>query len=460
MKIRARMFVVAVAVALPQLVGLVWWDGVSRHAAAQAGLGGMLDRTLSEPGAGEACLAGPRAWSDRTVPPPHRGPPRGGPPDGSPPRGPRPGGRGKPRLDPPTLHAYSLDDLPADVASAVTDDGISALKTSVFSSRVGVVARSGWGGGCEVIVVRGATVRGFMGSVLPASPLWVAPMLLVATIMWLAVWPTVRRLQNLNRAVREGEYPVGMGGSDEIASLSRAFDEAVGALEREAQTRRDREEALREFVAHTTHDVRIPLTVLRGHLAALESGVRPEALQGAVREAHYLGTLLDDLAAHARMEAPQPLAPVELGPLIQRVVARHAPIARRSRVGLEHAIPEEPVVVHADLTLAEQAVSNLVYNAIRHNHAGGHVAVILDTDDDGVSIEVIDDGPGLDPEALAAGNVAPSPSRSRDSAGEGLGLLIVRRVAERHGWSFTLENGDDGGLRACLRALRPAFRKL
>lgn len=180
---------------------------------------------------------------------------------------------------------------------------------------------------------------------------------------------------------------------------------------------------------------------------------RRPGLQGAVREAHYLGTLLDELAAQARMEDRQPFGPVELEAVVERVVARHLPIARRCEIELVHAVPE-PVEVEADLTLVEQAVSNLVYNAIRHNHPGGHVAVIVERFVDGFEIRVIDDGPGVEPGALARlterGFVGPG-SRNRDSAGEGLGLSIVSRVAERHGWTFTLENVDEGGLIAVLR---------
>ncbi|MCA9572859.1 MAG: ATP-binding protein, partial [Myxococcales bacterium] len=242
-------------------------------------------------------------------------------------------------------------------------------------------------------------------------------------------------------------------GDDEITDVAKAFNQAAAANRAHVEQLAAREATLRDFVANTTHDVRIPLTVLRGHLVSLEGGDDPEALRGAMREAHYIGTLLDDLAAQARMQDPQPLVGVDLGPLVERVVARHTPIARRSGIELVHAVPDGPVSVEADVTLVEQAVSNLVYNAIRHNREGGHVAVVLEAEAPGFAIDVLDDGPGVEPDALARlterGFVGQG-SRNRDSAGEGLGLHIVARVAARHGWALSVENRPEGGLRARL----------
>ncbi len=71
-------------------------------------------------------------------------------------------------------------------------------------------------------------------------------------------------------------------------------------------------------------------------------------------------------------------AAVSLSELVDRVVARHRPVARASSVELNYAVPATPLVLQTDATLLEQALSNLVDNAIRYNVAGGHVAVVLD----------------------------------------------------------------------------------
>lgn len=443
MKIQARMAALAALVTLPQIVGLVAWDTLSRHEAAGSALAQMLEQAQRSPGARPACLADPEGWASSLDPP------------GAPPGPHGPGGRGP---APPTLHAWDAAGasptggpaLPLD-AARLSDATVRV--SSWYSADIFVVARTGWGGGCEIIGVHGSTVPGFLGSRIPASPLWFAPIVLVATVMWFAVWPVVRRLKALERAVSAGAARVEVDGDDEIAVLSRAFDRATAALRAEVAARTQRERTLTEFVANTAHDVRTPLTVLRGHLSQLESAPSPAVLTQAIGEAHYIGAILDNLAAHARMQVPPSAHPFDLCDIVERATARHQPIARRQGVSLRCGTPSAPLWALGDLTLAEQALSNLIENAVRYNHPGGHVGVTLDQDGDRFLLEVLDDGAGVsDAELtrLTQRGYRGDGARSRDRAGQGLGLDIVRLVAERHGWSFTLHHNEPAGLCATL----------
>ena len=132
----------------------------------------------------------------------------------------------------------------------------------------------------------------------------------------------------------------------------------------------------------------IPLTALQGHLAALEPRQRGAAageLASAAHESHYIGSLLSNLAGATRLEsAGVELAreALDLGALLARVVSRHGALARQHQVELGHAVPPEPITVLGDLTLIEQAVSNVIANAILHNRQGGHVAAVLDQRED------------------------------------------------------------------------------
>ena len=466
MKIRARMLSVGLAVALPQFVGLLWWDGHSRHRHSEMMLSGLVERAAKEPGAQERCLEDPEAWelAMKPEPPPFRPRHRGERPphrergpevrdhDAAPPRrrhrGPKP----------PTLHTFADPSSQGSERApvpfeTVTGDKAVALSPSVWSTNVYVALRTGWGGDCEYIVGHSTTVPGFFGSVLPATPVWIAPIILILTLMWLAVGPPVRRVRELTAAVRRGEHQIAMAGDDEIAELSRAFQQSATALASEAKLRGEREEALREFVANTAHDLRIPLTVLRGHLSRLETQPSAEALEQSVAEAHYLGALIDTLAAEARLDAPRQHAPTDLCEVVARVVARHLPISRRRQISLEHGEPDEPVLVSGDVTLIEQALSNLVYNAVHYNQAGGHVALTLDVEGDRFSLQVHDDGPGVSNEELkriTERGFRGSLARGRDDRGSGLGLSIVTRVAADHDWQFTIEAGESGGLLATL----------
>lgn len=221
---------------------------------------------------------------------------------------------------------------------------------------------------------------------------------------------------------------------------------------------------LRQFLANTTHDVMIPLTVLQGHLAAMQSRLAAgEAIEratvvSAMDEAHYIASILHNLAVVAKLDAGEPQlqrAAVDLNALVARVIGRHRPVARQLGVSLESAPPDEVLTTLADVTLLEQAVSNLVYNAIRHNKAGGHVAVILERGEDASTfrIRVVDDGPGIPAHELARitergfrGDAA----RSRAPEGQGLGLHITHRVAALHGFSLVFAASEYGGLQVDL----------
>jgi signal transduction histidine kinase len=178
-------------------------------------------------------------------------------------------------------------------------------------------------------------------------------------------------------------------------------------------------------------------------------------------EAHYLGALLQNLAAIAKLDSGgwQPvISEVDMNALIQRVINRQQVIARRLDIAVEFAVPDEPIRAAADLTLLEQAVSNVVYNAVRHNRAGGHVAVVLEpAGADRFLLRVVDDGPGVPASELARlvergfrGNAA----RTRSPDGLGLGLDIALRVADLHRFHLRFTPSEYGGLQVDLEGPR------
>lgn len=427
MRIRTRIALVATIVTLPQLLLLGALDQNSRVHAAEGALAALGEQALASPGAEEACLAAPNRWATETLASvgPGRPPAHG--------RGPKP----------PALEILPAVDLRRSALSSSA--GVFARVSGGRGSDLQVVARTGWQAPCDAIAVQGDTVPGFLGSLLPASPTWVLPGLLVALVMWLAVWPVVGRVQALAKHVKRGVHPLPDDGSDEIDALARAVNDAVAA-------RRRTEEELRSFVQNTLHDVRIPLTVLRGHLVRLEEAPSTSSVRGALQEALYIGSLLDNLAAHARMEHSRRDS-IDLGGIVEQVIRRHRPIAARVHSRLHHGIPSDPVHVLGDLTLCERALSNLVENALSHA-SGGNVAVTLDVDDTRFILEVLDDGPGIDDDELEAvlrRGYTGADARKRGAPGSGLGLSIVRQIADVHGWQLELANRPQGGLAVTLR---------
>ena len=319
-------------------------------------------------------------------------------------------------------------------------------------------------GPCAVVLIRAkAPPSWFSGAVL--MPAFLVALVVIVVALF-AAGPIVRRVRQLTESVRRlgtsSEHPIDVEGTDEIAELGAAFEQSRQTIEAQLASLRDREAALRNYIANTTHDVMLPLSVLQGHLVSLQRRIEngetldANAIVPSIEESQYLGSLLHNLNAAARLEATDGLGhrdTIDLNRLVERVVERHRPVATRKRIGLEMAVPEATVELRGDLTLLEQALGNLVQNAVRYNEPGGHVAVVLHGDSDAWMLEVVDDGPGI-PEAERERVLQPSfrgsEARTRHPHGMGLGLHIVSDVAKRHGLSLRLTETDGGGLTATL----------
>lgn len=295
----------------------------------------------------------------------------------------------------------------------------------------------------------------------------------VLLVSLLAAGPLVARIRRLTLALEPDDSadpldpvapidPAYLKGRDEVADLARSLDRSRASLRGALEDVASREQGLRQFVENTTHDVAIPLTVLQGYLASMaESGEGSSALSGAMEEAHYVAAILRNLSTVARLETGEQeleRGEVDLCAVVERSVARHLAIARQLNVSLECSVPGEVLTVMGNVTLLEEAVSNLVHNALRYNHPGGHVAVVLGTSEIAHEgdywLRVVDDGPGIKPEnldQLTARAGRSDSARERHPDGRGLGLHIVLDVAQRHGLVVSFEAGPDGGLEVTLR---------
>lgn len=300
---------------------------------------------------------------------------------------------------------------------------------------------------------------------LPPLPVLLWPIVLALIAVLVGIAPVVRRTRALTLAVRHWRadttrIPPAESAGDELGELSRAFHVAAETMALQQTQLAARERDVREFVENVSHDLATPLTVLKGHLSALAERPDPDLIRQAMNEAQYLGALFGSLAVTAKFEAGGVVqTSLDLRDVVLRVVERHRSMAARLDISLESFSPDEPVLATGDPTFAEQAITNLLGNALRYNQVGGHVAVVLDVVRDGFSLRVLDDGPGLSDEDRAKvlqRGVRGDDARSREPAGRGLGLSIVARVAAVHGWQFALSPGNPRGLVAELTGLRLA----
>jgi signal transduction histidine kinase len=344
---------------------------------------------------------------------------------------------------------------------ALLEGGASLAARPLDAARRELVIALPEPGSCTLARVRAPSLR----PSLP-PPLVIGPLVVALLAVLIGLGPLVRRARSLSLAVRRWQQqpegaplPEPDQGRDELGELSRAYHAAAQTVRDQHDELRVREQALREFVENVSHDLATPLTVLRGHLAlaALGGGEQAEALRLAMVEAHHVGDLLGSLALSAKLEGGTPSdARFDLSAALRRVCERHHVIARELGLSLEHFEGDDPLVVRGDVTFAEQALDNLVGNALRHHdRRAGHVAVLLEREPAHFVVSIIDDGPGLDDEELVRvrrRGERGDRARGRSRGGMGLGLSIVERVAALHGWTFTLQRGERGvGLVARLR---------
>jgi two-component system OmpR family sensor kinase len=237
----------------------------------------------------------------------------------------------------------------------------------------------------------------------------------------------------------------------EVGRLGGALNGMLMQIESALLQRQDSEARLRRFVADASHDLRTPLTSIRGYAELLRKGAfteeddRRRALRRVEHEAERMAVLVDDLLLLARLDQGRPLAkaPVELRPLVADAVA-----AARA-VDSDHPITLEApygVLVEGDANGLRQAVDNFVRNALEHTPPGTPIDVAITTTSTAVRVRVADNGPGLPVhqlERVFERFFQADPART--GRGTGLGLSIVSAIVEAHGGRAWVESVEGEG---------------
>jgi heavy metal sensor kinase len=264
----------------------------------------------------------------------------------------------------------------------------------------------------------------------------------------------MRRMAQVAEGVDAGVLSARMpveGTRDEARRLAQSFNRMLDRLEAAFERQR-------EFVADASHDLRTPLTVVRGQIEVLARNPDPDRTEvrrvsGFVSQAiERMEAMVEDLLLLARSEsgANLRLETLELEPLLAAEVEGLAPSAGRElKVG---EVTSRPVSI--DREQMARALSNLVANAITHTSEGGRIEVSARDSDSGVMLAVDDDGPGVPPaerDRVFDRFTRLDQSRTSESGGSGLGLAIVRAIAEAHGGSVNCSVSPLGGARFEIR---------
>ena len=234
------------------------------------------------------------------------------------------------------------------------------------------------------------------------------------------------------------------GTSDEIGELAATFDHMIRHLDEVFQSQR-------HFVADASHELRGPLTVIRGNLDLLKRKLgeeeRRESLKAIERESIEMSKIVDDFLLLAEVESGQPAhqQTVPLKNILAEEIKRTKALVGGRKIILER---QEDLTVQGDPQRLRQLLANLVDNAIKYTLEDGTITLSLFRDDSWARLEVADSGIGITPEHLPHifdRFYRVDKARSRGSGGTGLGLAIVKGIAEQHDGKVTVTSEPGKG---------------
>ncbi|TMC62889.1 MAG: HAMP domain-containing histidine kinase [Chloroflexota bacterium] len=275
--------------------------------------------------------------------------------------------------------------------------------------------------------------------------------LLLAVFLVLLAGRRVRRMaapvEGLVEAagrISTGDYGVRVreDGAPELRSVAQAFNAMTAQLEASEKQRRS-------FLADVTHELRTPLSIIRGQAEGIADGLYPADaahLAPIVEATETLTRLVDDLRTLALAETGHLQLQrefVDLATLINDTVASFEPQAQAKGVALAADIPGELPAVSADAVRIRGVIANLLANAIAHTPTGGSIRVSAARADGGIAVSVGDTGEGIPADLLP--RIFDRFVKTPGSSGSGLGLAIARDLVTAHGGTITAESTVGSG---------------
>ena len=306
----------------------------------------------------------------------------------------------------------------------------------------------------------------------------VATSLGILGLLTLVVWFTVRRALRPIDSMIATAGMIGRGdlskrvdyadANTEVGQLGASLNAMLAQIETSFAVKEESERRLRQFVGDASHELRTPLTSIRGYAELYRTGAlsSPQALERAMgrieSEGARMGKLVEDLLLLARLDQGRPLKrePVDLATLVDDAAADARAVEPGRPIVFQR--PEAAWVL-GDPDRLRQVIDNLLANV--RVHTGGEVPVQIEVtaDDAGILLQVIDTGPGIEPddvERVFDRFYRADSSRSRVRGGAGLGLSIVASIVEAHDGEVRIDSSAEQGTTVIVRfprAVTPQF---
>lgn len=245
--------------------------------------------------------------------------------------------------------------------------------------------------------------------------------------------------------------------NDEIDRLGQQFNAMADRIRMQFGELKRMDNMRREMVANISHDLRTPLTTLRGYLETLElkrgeltEQEQRQYLQTALSHSKRLGIMVEELFELARLDSCESVVysePFSMCELVQDVAQKFQLLAREKSITLEVSLNPDTPLVYGDIAMMQRVLENLLENGLRHTPAGGVIRVGVDVDSGNVVVQVADTGCGI-PEEDLPHVFERFYQRNRhhyDVENAGLGLAIVWRILELHDSAIQVSSEPERG---------------
>jgi two-component system OmpR family sensor kinase len=233
--------------------------------------------------------------------------------------------------------------------------------------------------------------------------------------------------------------------NDEVDTLGVQFNAMAEKISEQIHDLKRTDGMRREMVANISHDLRTPLTTMRGYLETLllkNETLTPQEqkqyLETALSHSQHLGKLVEELFELARLDSCESVVysePFSICELVQDVTQSYMLRAQKKSIQLDTSINPDAPLIYGDIAMMQRVLENLLENGLRHTPGGGRICMSVDIDSERIVVQVSDTGCGIPEEDVPRifERFYQQDINRTGSSNSGLGLAIVKRILELHG---------------------------
>jgi len=279
-------------------------------------------------------------------------------------------------------------------------------------------------------------------------------------------WP-IRRMKRIAERISKGDFgeKIIIKGNNELAELAESLNTMANELQVKMERMKHMDRIRSDFVANVSHELKTPLTAIRGFVETLEDGAINDKTNAArflaiiKKHTQRLGNIIDDLLRLSELESGGriEMAQLDLKDLIDEVIMGfgHALTAKHQMLSAEAAGGD--FVTRGDRATLEQVFVNLIDNAIKYTKEGGQIKVRLAEDGDCLTVAIEDNGIGIpkdDVERVFERFYRVDKAHSRKVGGTGLGLSIAKHIVLAHNGQIRIESEPGRGTKVIVTLAR------